>query len=56
MKKSLKSILAIACLACLMPVIALTAKGDGIKIPTIWPPRTLPVTPGQNEDNPSAVM
>ena len=46
---------AVALLACLMPLIALTAKGDGIKIPTIWPPRTLPQTPGQNEGNPSAV-
>ena len=47
--------LAVALLACLMPLIALTAKGQGIKIPTVWPPRTLPVTPAQNGDNPSAV-
>lgn len=46
---------AAAWLVLLMPLIALTAKGDGIKIPTIWPPRTLPVTPAENGDNPSAV-
>lgn len=55
MKKWLPgNVFAGALLVCLMTLIALTAMGEGIKIPTIWPPRTLPQTPAQNGDSPSA--